>query len=442
MRRNARDRIGRAANAALARCPGSRSPVDVSASSRFYRPRHRDGARRPRGRARRCRPARGSASRSTTRARGLHGPARDRAEVGVARGHGAALGSWHGLRRALRRCRPRPLPPRTGADRTGALPDGVTVALLQLRSDVAARQAQVEVHNGGERADRDRRCRGHRSSVRRRRHAHHRQDLDGARRAARSNIRIQLPEMSCDAADGASTVELTFLDGDAEVVRTAPLPDRLGFLPPLSRAGVPRAGAGGCRDGEHSRPSSRRRPGCRPDLALEIAPTGEGGARIAAIQSTNLLTFARPGGRSFPIDLSPRAGRHRADDRARSRSCRSAATRTPCRRTSAERSSTSRSSSTASPASCRSRRTRTCAAGSSPGSRTGASSARADGSPVRRRDSRLVAMVQSSVAPQDPAAARGISRRTQSEIYRAGISGTKPRVPVDAERSRRPRARR
>ncbi len=40
-------------------------------------------------------------------------------------------------------------------------------------------------------------------------------------------------------------------------------------------------------------------------------------------------------------------------------------------------------------------------------------------------------MVQSSAAPQDPAAARGTSRRAQSEIYRAGISGTKPRVPVD-----------
>ena len=37
----------------------------------------------------------------------------------------------------------------------------------------------------------------------------------------------------------------------------------------------------------------------------------------------------------------------------------------------------------------------------------------------------------SSVAPHDPAAARGISRRTQSDIYRAGISGTRPRVPVD-----------
>lgn len=39
----------------------------------------------------------------------------------------------------------------------------------------------------------------------------------------------------------------------------------------------------------------------------------------------------------------------------------------------------------------------------------------------------------STVAPDDPAAARGISRRTQSDIYRAGISGTRPAVPVDAD---------
>lgn len=36
----------------------------------------------------------------------------------------------------------------------------------------------------------------------------------------------------------------------------------------------------------------------------------------------------------------------------------------------------------------------------------------------------------SSVAPNDPAAARGISRRTQSDVYRAGISGARPAVPV------------
>lgn len=41
-------------------------------------------------------------------------------------------------------------------------------------------------------------------------------------------------------------------------------------------------------------------------------------------------------------------------------------------------------------------------------------------------------MVTSSVAPDDPAASRGISRRAQSDIYRAGISGTKPAVPIDS----------
>jgi lactate 2-monooxygenase len=40
-------------------------------------------------------------------------------------------------------------------------------------------------------------------------------------------------------------------------------------------------------------------------------------------------------------------------------------------------------------------------------------------------------MALSDGAPDDPAAARGVARRTQSDIYRAGISGTRPRVPVD-----------
>ncbi|WP_127818429.1 alpha-hydroxy-acid oxidizing protein [Microbacterium sp. CPCC 204701] len=43
-------------------------------------------------------------------------------------------------------------------------------------------------------------------------------------------------------------------------------------------------------------------------------------------------------------------------------------------------------------------------------------------------------MARRSAVPEDSAAAsRGISRRTQSEIYRAGISGTRPRIPVDAD---------
>ncbi|GAA2977698.1 lactate 2-monooxygenase [Microbacterium terrae] len=42
-------------------------------------------------------------------------------------------------------------------------------------------------------------------------------------------------------------------------------------------------------------------------------------------------------------------------------------------------------------------------------------------------------MSPSTVAPDDPAAARGIGRRAQSDVYRAGISGTRPLVPVDAD---------
>jgi lactate 2-monooxygenase len=38
-----------------------------------------------------------------------------------------------------------------------------------------------------------------------------------------------------------------------------------------------------------------------------------------------------------------------------------------------------------------------------------------------------------TVAPDDPAAARGIGRRAQSDIYRAGISGARPGVPVHPE---------
>lgn len=37
----------------------------------------------------------------------------------------------------------------------------------------------------------------------------------------------------------------------------------------------------------------------------------------------------------------------------------------------------------------------------------------------------------SDAAPHDPASARGFSRRTQSDIYRARISGTRPSVPID-----------
>ena len=193
-----------------------------------------------------------------------------------------------------------PQPTRTG------LPDDVTVALIQWRSDVATRQAQVEVHNGSEQpivigditvsdprfAGPATRIIDKRSTV-----------LPGGT----VDIRIQLPDLSCDTPEGTSTVALTLVDGDSEDVRTASLPDRLGFLAPLYERE--------CRAEELADAAkvtfasfTPSLPGVPADLALEVVPTGEGGARVAAIQSTNLLSFAGPAVRSYPIDVTMAPG--------------------------------------------------------------------------------------------------------------------------------------
>jgi hypothetical protein len=86
-------------------------------------------------------------------------------------------------------------------------------------------------------------------------------------------------------------------------VRSAPLPDTLGFLPRLIETecrGQALADAATVAISSFE-PSSAGVPAA---LVLEIAPTGEGAARIAAIQSTNLLTFAGMAARSFPIDVA------------------------------------------------------------------------------------------------------------------------------------------
>jgi hypothetical protein len=188
---------------------------------------------------------------------------------------------------------------------SSGLPAGVTVALLQLRSDVAARQAQVEVRNGGtvpvqigdvevtdpRFAAPATRIIDRTSTV-----------LPGGT----VNIRIQLPEMSCDAAEGESTVELTFVGDGTESVGTAPLPDRLGFVPPLHERECRAQALADAAEVTFASftPSP---PGEPAGLALEIVPTGKGAVRIAAIQSTNLLTY--PGGQvRFPIDLALAAG--------------------------------------------------------------------------------------------------------------------------------------
>ena len=182
------------------------------------------------------------------------------------------------------------------------LPEGVTVALLQLRSDVSSRQAEVEVRNDGEQpievgdvAVSDPRFAEDATRVT--------EKTSTIAPGGTVNIRIQLPELTCGVTDAATTVALTFLDGDAEVVRTAPLPDRLEFLPPLyERECRAQALADAATVSiESFEPSPA---GVPADLTLLIEPTGVGGATVSAIQTTNLLAFTTPTGGRFPIDLA------------------------------------------------------------------------------------------------------------------------------------------
>ena len=124
------------------------------------------------------------------------------------------------------------VPPAVPEPASTELPDGVTVALLQLRSDVALRQAEVEVRNGtdesveiGDVTVSDPRFAEDATRII--------EKTSIVQPGGTVNIRIQLPELTCGVTDGASTVALTFLADDSEDVRTAPLPDRLEFLPPL-----------------------------------------------------------------------------------------------------------------------------------------------------------------------------------------------------------------
>ena len=211
VRRHARDRHRprrerRARRAAGLHAAGRRLGVEP-----VLRPRHRDRAGRARGRARAGadRP-RASASRSTTapsrtspsRARPCGGEDAVRPLTG--RRARPALAVAAGRRRGDR-CRAAPV------RRPAPTPDpGADAAARRRRRwrssscavDVAARQAQVEVHNGTERADRDRRRRGHRSPVRRGRDARGRQDLTIVPAGGTVDIRIQLPEMACDDGGG------------------------------------------------------------------------------------------------------------------------------------------------------------------------------------------------------------------------------------------------
>lgn len=189
-------------------------------------------------------------------------------------------------------------------DAEQTLPPGVTVEFVQLRADVAPRQAQVHVTNDsdapitiGDVRVEDPRFEGPAMRV-----VAGRTSTVPAGRSV--DVRVQLPAVDCGAPEDAVpevVLELVGEDGTAEVTASASEP--LGFVAPL-----------------HERECRRERladattvaftgfrasaPGAPAALELTITPTGSGAATIVGVQRTNLIDFAgATADGAFPIDV-------------------------------------------------------------------------------------------------------------------------------------------
>jgi hypothetical protein len=197
-------------------------------------------------------------------------------------------------------------PGETASPGKAALPDGVTVEIVQLRADVALRQAQVHVVNGGDTdlqigevavddprfiAPATRVLAGRTSTV---------------PAGGEVDIRVQLPEVECSAPVAAAaqpTVELAFLADGVEGTARVAAADPLGFLAPLHerecRAVALAEAATLAFTGFTPAP-----PGQPATLRLTVTPTGRGKATVVAVQATNLLDFGQATvDGAFPLDL-------------------------------------------------------------------------------------------------------------------------------------------
>ena len=210
---------------------------------------------------------------------------------------------------AVTACAPVAVPSPSVSLVTTGLPDGVTAEFQQGRSDVAARQAQVVVHNGGDEilvireveVD-DVRFDGPATRV---------EDRDSTIAPGRTvGIRVQLPDVACDheIAAGATVKPKVIFDyslGDASGLAVAGIDDPLDFVGPLHERDC-RAQA--VEDAAHVSftdfdPSP---PGEPATLVLGVAPTGRGEALLSGIQTTNLITFGDAGGatiETYPIGM-------------------------------------------------------------------------------------------------------------------------------------------
>jgi hypothetical protein len=197
------------------------------------------------------------------------------------------------------------------APSTPTLPDGVSVAIVQLRGDVALRQAQVQVTNGSDEAVvvagvavEDPRFEGPATRVVDR--------VSTIPAGGRVDIKVQLPPVACPQgddplADAAPEVVLELGGaigdgGSAASVRT-PADDPLGFIAPLHERecrAKALADAATLAFTDFS-PSPAGEPAT---LELTVTPSGAGRATIVAVQATNLLDFgpASVDG-AFPLDI-------------------------------------------------------------------------------------------------------------------------------------------
>lgn len=191
---------------------------------------------------------------------------------------------------------------------TPTLPDGVSVAIVQLRGDVALRQAQVQVTNGSDDAlvvagvtVEDPRFEGPVTRVVAR--------VSTIPAGGRVDIKVQLPPVACpEGGDppAAAAPEVVLEVGGAESttsVRTV-AEDPLGFIAPLYERE--------CRAQALSdaatlaftdfTPSPAGEPAT---LELTVTPSGAGRATIVAVRATNLLDFgpASVDG-AFPLDIA------------------------------------------------------------------------------------------------------------------------------------------
>jgi len=187
------------------------------------------------------------------------------------------------------------------------LPDGVSVELVQLRSDVAGRTAQVRVINE---SDLD-------LTVSSLTVEDPRFDVVGTRdkvtviEAGRTvALRFELPPVSCTSADGEpvpdegeASVTLLYDTADGSFTSTAPLVEPLGFVPRLHDRECLRQQLTSVVDLQWTgfTPSESGVPAA---LTLGLAPSGTGTAVIAGIRTTNLLKFTVDGDDDLVLDAT------------------------------------------------------------------------------------------------------------------------------------------